>query len=336
MEQLDASIPGSPPGHARAWACRRYGSPDVLALVERPLPRLRAGQLLVQVSACTVESADVRIRTMAMPRGMGLIGKLVFGWKAPRRPVLGSILAGTVRAVGKGVDAWAVGDAIVAATGMAMGAHADWVVLDARRAIVRRPARLAPAEAVSVVFGGLAAQHFLDRAQARAGERILVLGATGSVGAAIVQLARHRGLRVTGMSSRSNMALARSLGARRVIDYRAQPLHTLDAPCADLIADTCGATRFTECLPLLTPGGRYLAIAADLAGMLAPGRQGRRRISGTAPDSMEALGRVMALAEAGVLRPLIDARFGFEALPEAHARAGSGRKRGCVVVDVPG
>jgi len=329
---LPPLVPTVAPGRMRAWACLRYGGPDVLSMASRPMPSPGPRQLLVRMQACTVESADARIRALRFPRGFGLMGRLAFGWRRPRQPVLGQVVAGTVVAVGEQVLDWAAGDQVVVATGMRLGGHAEWVLLDPRAAVVRRPASVTVEHAVSVVFGGMTALYFLERAKAAAGERLLVIGATGSVGSALVQLARHRGLDVEGMCSAGNLALARELGADPVHDYRLRPLPSLPPEHYDIIADTCGASSFAACLPLLAERGRYLGIAADLPAMLARPRRGRRAICGTAPDSVQQLQEVIHLAEAGVLQPTVDSVFDFDELPAAHARVDSGGKRGCVVV----
>ncbi len=318
----------------QAWECHAYGSPDVLALVKRPVSMPGAKQVLVRVEATTVETGDVRIRAQNMPRGLALIGRLVFGWRRPRRPVLGNVLSGTVVALGSGEQRWSEGDCVVATLGAKGGAHAQWVVLDEGQAVVRRPAALTAEQAVAVVFGGLTAQYFLDRSAVQAGEQVVVIGATGSVGSALVQLAHARGAVVTALASIANLALARELGATNALDYRQHPPASLGAAQFDVVADTCAASSFAECLPLLRDGGRYLNIAGDLPSMLARSRQGRRSVSGTGSETAHALERVMELAASGVLKPVIDSVWPFADLPAAHALADSGHKRGCVVVHV--
>jgi NADPH:quinone reductase-like Zn-dependent oxidoreductase len=323
-----------PPSHQKAWHCRSYGGPEILALVPQAVPRPGPRQLLARVEATTVDSGDVRIRSQRLPRGFGLLGRLVFGWRRPRQPVLGSVLAGTVAGVGASVQTWRPGDRIVATLGMAGGGHAQWALLKASQAIVRRPGRLSAAEAASLVFGGLTAQVYLDGATVKAGERLLVIGATGAVGSAPLQQARARGLVVTALASAPNLLLARDLGAAEALDYREHPPGSLGGGRFDVVADTCASTSFAQSLSLLRPGGRFLAIAADLPAMLAWPRHGRRSISGTGRESTEALQRLMAQAARGELVPLIDSVWPYDQLPAAHARAGSGHKRGSVVVQV--
>ena len=316
----------------RSWKCYQDGARESLRLVSGSIPIPRPKQILLHVAATTVESADARIRALRLPREFGAVCRLAFGWRRPPQPVLGSIVAGTIAAVGSGVRGWVEGDCIVAAAGPRFGAHAEWLLLGPGQSVVRRPATVTVEHALSVAFGGIAALYFLERARAATGERILVIGATGSVGGALVQLARAQGLEVEGMSSGANLQLASELGAHLLHDYRLRPLHTLTPAGYDIVADTASASSFVECLPLLAERGRFLGIASELPAMLAHPVCGRSAVYGAAPDSVEYLQKAVDLAEAGVLRPTIDSVFGFEDLPLAHARVDSGQKRGCVLV----
>ena len=300
----------------------------------QPLPRHGPRQLLVRVEATTVDSGDGRIRSQRLPRGFGLLDRLVVGWRRPRQPLLGSVLAGTVAAVDAGVAVWRPGDAIVAATSMGGDGHAQWALLASHRAIVRRPEALSAVEAASLVFGGLTAAHFLDRAAVKPGERLLVIGATGAVGSALLQQARARGLVVTALASAPHLALAHDLGAAEALDCRVHPADTLGDGRFDVVADTCVASFCPLPAPAAAGGGRFLAIAAGLPAMLALPRQGWRSISGSGRETIEAQQRLMDLAMRSDIVPLIDSIWPFEQLPAAHARVGSGHKRGSVVVQV--
>ena len=315
----------------QAWICRRYGGPEVLALEERPVPVPAEDGILIRLRATTVSSGDARIRAFRMPRGFGLAGRLALGIAAPRQPVLGMELSGVVEAVGRRVTAWQPGDGVIAFPGAGMRCHAELRALGAGAAVVRKPASLSFAEAASLCFGGTTALHFLRRAGLKAGERLLVIGAAGAVGSAMVQLARHAGARVTGVAGPHNLDLLRLLGAEAVIDHTRQELAAWGGGY-DVIADAVGASSFTACLPLLAEHGRYLAPAADLPGMLARPAGTKRSIAGMAPERREDVEEVVRLAETGVLRPVIDSVHDFARMREAHARVDTGRKRGSVVV----
>lgn len=319
------------PNTLQAWVCRDYGGSEVLELQTRPCPVPGPHDVLVRVVAASVSSADVRIRTQKLPRGFGLLGRLAFGLARPRQPVLGTDMAGVIETVGRDVRGFQPGDAVVGVTGAATGCHAEYCVLPTAKPLVHKPARLSFAEAASLPFGGLAALHFLNKAQTQVGEKVLVIGASGAVGSAMVQLARHRGAQVTAVCSGGNALLALSLGAHAVIDYTENDFTQTDQRW-DVIADTVGASSFAACLPRLNGHGRYLSIAGSLMELLARPRGTRRSIGGPAPERSEDLQTLMDLAESGALQPVIDFTYPFAELPAAHAYVETGRKRGAVVV----
>lgn len=317
----------------RAWMCRAYGAPDRLTLetVARPVPE--PGEVRVRIVATTVSSADWRIRSLEMPRGFGMFGRLAFGLRRPRQPVLGAELSGVVDAVGAGVAAFAPGDAVVGFPGIAMGCHAEYRTMRADAALVRKPENLSFEEAASLCFGGTTALHFLRRAGLAPGARILVLGAAGAVGSAMVQLARRRGAVVTAVTRAANHDLVRSLGAAVAIDREAVDFHEI-GETFDVVADTVGASDFARCAKLLDEGGRYLAIAADLKGMFQRRIGTKRAIAGPAPERVADVAELARLAEAGAFRPVVGSVLPFERLPEAHILVASRRKCGSAVVRV--
>lgn len=328
---MSAIAPAPASDTMQAWACRNYGGPEMLALhaFARPTPGPR--ELLVRVRAASVSSADVRIRTQNLPRGFGLMGRVAFGLARPRQPVLGTDMAGVVVAVGRDVQGFQPGDAVIGVAGTRMGCHAEYCVLSTGKPLVHKPAQLSFAEAASLPFGGLAALHFLRKAQLQPGETVLVVGASGAVGSAMVQLARHMGAQVTGVCSAGNAALVRSLGAQAVIDYTQQDF-TQAALRWDVIADTVGTSSFAACLPRLNEHGRYLSVAGGLMDVLARPRGTRRSIGGPAPERTDDLATLVELATTGVLQPVIDRIYPFAELPAAHAYVETGRKRGAVVL----
>ena len=319
------------PSTMRAWVATAYGSPEVLALREVPVPLPRPGEILIRVQATTVSSGDRRIRALDLPRGMGLIGRLVLGLRRPRRAVLGAELTGLVAAIGAGVTRFAPGDAVIAFPGFRQGAHAEYCRMPEDGMVMPRPHGMTTETAAALGFGGTTARDYLRRAGLRAGERVLVIGASGTVGAALVQLAVAQGAAVSAVTSTANLDLARASGATEAIDYTVRDI-TAGPDRWDIVADAVGALSFRRALPLLTEGGRYLAIAGGLGDLLAR-RQGRRRaVAGPAAERPEDLAALVDLAARGIFRPPVDAVFDFEALPSAHARADTGRKRGSLVV----
>lgn len=323
----------------QAAVVTRYGAPDVLALrdVARPTPGPR--DLLIRVRATTVSSGDARVRARRVPEGMGLLMRLALGWSAPRQPVLGTECAGVVEAVGAEVTRFRAGDAVVAFPGAAMGAHAGYVCVREDGPVAPKPEALSWEEAASLLFGGTTALHYLREARVKPGQRVLVLGASGAVGVAAVQLARIDGAEVTAVCSASNAELVRGLGAARVIDYGAEDFTRGDARW-DVVMDCVGATDYARCRRVLAPGGRLLRVVCGLAGQMAAPFQGRlsghRVIAGVTPERPEDVRHLVELAREGTYRAVIDATVPLARIAEAHARVDSGRKRGSVVVAIEG
>jgi len=315
----------------KVWTCRRYGGPEVLLMETQPRPVPKADEILVRLSATTVSSGDVRLRTQKLPRGFGLMGRLIFGIRGLRQPILGTEFSGIVEAVGDAVAAYQRGDAVIGFADTAMRCHAEYRAISADQLLVAKPSNLNFTEAAAICFGGTTALHFLRKAGLAAGERILILGASGAVGSAMVQLARHFGADVAGLASTRNLDLMKSLGARTVIDYTRQDFTALPGRY-DVIADTVGMSSFSRCLPLLTEHGRYLAVAADLRGTLARPVGTRKSIGGPASVPLEAVRELAALATGGDFQPVIDQVFPFANMREAHALVETGHKRGSVVV----
>jgi NADPH:quinone reductase-like Zn-dependent oxidoreductase len=316
----------------------RFGGPDVVHLAEAPRPRPGAGELLVRVRATTVSAADHRTRARDVPPGLLLPSSMVLGFFRPRRPVLGMDVAGDVVAVGDGVEGFAPGDAVLAMLGSRFGGHAEYAILKATDAVAAAPGSMPASEAVALVFGGITARAYLRQAAVDPGARVLVNGASGAVGTALVQLAKAAGAHVTGVSSAANHALVTSLGADRVIDYATHDF-AADGSTYDVIADCVGNAPVARVHGSLEPGGAALLVAADLGSLLAAPRQARRHgitvVTGPGPYRADDLEQVVALAERGAFRPVVDRTFPFEQIAAAHRLVDSGRKRGSVVVTIP-
>jgi NADPH:quinone reductase-like Zn-dependent oxidoreductase len=321
----------------KAYVYHRYGGPEVVKLAHVQTPVPKDNEVLIRIHATTVTSGDWRVRTLSMPKGFGPVARLALGITGPRQPILGTELAGVVETVGKNVTRFRTGDAVFAFPGAKMGCHAEYRALADDGPLALKPENLSFEEAASLPFGGSTALHFLRKARIKAGDNLLVIGASGAVGSAMVQLAKHFGARVTGVSSAGNLELVRSLGADKVIDYSKEDFAG-SGETYDVIADTVGATSFASCKAALKEKGKLLAIAGGLPDILAALRtlmtNGRKVIAGPAQERPEDVQQLAALAKTGVLRPIIDRRYDFEQMAEAHAYVASGRKRGSVVVRV--
>ena len=319
----------------KAAIVTRYGPPEVVQIREVARPVAKPGQVIVRQHATSVSSGDSRIRSAKMPPGFGLLLRLVFGFRGPRQPILGICVAGEVAEVGPGVTNWRVGDRVLATTGMAMRAHAECVAVKAAR-LIPLPDGLSMIEAAALPFGALAALHFLrDCAKLAPGETVLVIGASGAVGAAAVQLARHFGANVTGICSDANAGLVRSLGAAQVIDYTKQDFRSMGQRY-DVIVDCIGAATAQNCRDALVPGGRLCLVVASLGAQLTAGRDGRRHrikvFAGMGGESPEDLRLLAGLAAQGALRPVIGATYPFARIAEAHGLAETGHTRGNTVI----
>lgn len=312
----------------RAATYTRYGPPEVVSVTEVAVPTVGAGEVLVRVHAAAVTAADGRIRAARFPRGFGPFARLAFGVRRPRRPTLGSCLSGVVEAVGAGVSGWAVGDEVCGMAGTRMGAHAELASVPAQR-LVAKPTSVSHDAAAGVLFGGTTAWDYLHRkATVRAGDRVLIVGASGAVGTNAVQLAVLAGAHVTAVTSSRNEALVRSLGATEVIDYTRTDLTAL-AERFDLIVDTVGTFTGTTGRPLLAPGGVLLLIAADLVQNLRA--RGAVR-AGVAAESTEHMTALLGLVAAGSLQVVLDEVLPMGDIADAHRRIDSGRKVGNVIV----
>lgn len=319
-----------------SYAVSRYGGPEVLRRHEGPTPVPGPRELLIRIRATTVSAADSRIRGLRVPRGFAAFVRLAFGLRGPRQPVLGSEFAGDVVAVGPDVTAFAVGDAVFGLSPR-MGTHAEYVVVPETAPIARVPDGLSYEDAASLPFGGATMLSFYRRGSLKAGERVLVNGASGAVGVAAVQLAVTRGASVTAVCSAANAALVRELGATRVIDYATTDFTASDERF-DVIVDAVGNAPYARIRHLLVPSGRLLLVVGDLPQTLhaaASGVLARHRIvAGSSPERAEDVRALATLVTSGQYRPVIGRRFEFAALADAHRYADSGRKVGSAVVAV--
>lgn len=321
-----------------AAICPVYGPPEAVRVETLPDPVAGPGEVLIAVRASTVSAADHRIRGMDLPRGFGLIGRAVFGWRGPRRPILGTDLAGTIVALGAGVSGWQVGQRVLALRGARMGGHAMLVAMKADAAIAALPEGMDEADAVALAFGGTAALFFLrDRARLAAGEAVLVTGAGGAVGSAAIQIAQAMGARVTALASAEKAPALQGLGAQDFI--ASDLLSEAEGRRWDVVVDCAGIASRARARGWLAPGGRLCQVVADLPAMLAgavlPLGQGRRVLGGTAPERAADLRELLDMAKAGRLRPLIGARLPLARIVEAHRIAASRHKLGSTVIEMP-
>jgi NADPH:quinone reductase-like Zn-dependent oxidoreductase len=327
----------APATSMKAAVYRRFGGPEVVEIqdVARPVPA--ADEILIQVRATTVSAADYRSRSRDVPAGLLIPSSLVLGIFRPRRPVLGMDAAGVVAAVGENVDRFAPGDEVLAMLGSRFGGHAEYAILKSTDAIAVKPATMSFTDAASLIFGGITARCYLKQVAVGPRTTVLVNGASGAVGTAVVQLAKAAGAHVTGVSSKVNEPFVASLGADRTIDYGTTDF-AQDGSSYDVIVDCVGNAPVSRVLTSLNPGGAILLVAGDLRSIISAPGQARRHgitvITGPGPYLSEDLDAVVQLAARGAFVPTIDRTFPFDQIGAAHRFVDSGRKRGSVVVSL--
>lgn len=321
----------------RAVTCRRYGPPEVLKVSDVARPTPGANEVIVAVHSSSVTSGDARMRSF---KGAGIFWlpmRLIFGVLRPRNPLPGMEFAGQVAEIGRDVTAFRVGEPVF---GMKIGgANAEYVAVRESAAITTKPEALGSAEAAVTPFGALSALAFLrDFAKLQSGERILIHGASGAVGVFAVQIAKHMGATVTGVCSRANVELVKSLGADTVIDYTSADF-TQEPAAYDVILDTVGGTSFSRSKRVLSPNGRHVFVVQDwpqlLQALWTSMRPGKRVICGiSGGDSKVDLVEITRLIAEGTIRPVIDRTFRLDEIVAAHRYVETGRKKGGVVVSV--
>lgn len=336
LQRIEAVAPVSTKMQALVY--HQYGAPSVVELGQVARPTMGRDEVLIRVIASTVSAADWRARSLQMPPGFGLLGRLFFGVFGPRKKVLGTELSGVVEAVGAAVKRFNVGDEVFAFTGAGYGCHSEWRVLPEKGLVVHKPHNLSFEQAAALSFGGTTALCFLrDMGGLERGHKLLVIGASGAIGSAAVQIAKAFGAEVTGVCSTANLELVRSLGADHVIDYTQQDF-TQNGERYDFILETTGSASFARCEGSLSEKGKLLVVLGSFAqalGLERPPRGSGKRVVASLPRVTRAhLEQLAELAEAGQYRPVIDSVHPFTEAALAHARVDTGRKRGNVVLRI--
>jgi NADPH:quinone reductase-like Zn-dependent oxidoreductase len=319
----------------------RYGPPEVLRLadVERPVPK--DDEVLVRVHATTVNRLDVHTREANRPSGMAVmvLSRLVSGLRRPRQPILGSEFAGEVAAVGASVSEFAVGERVFGNSGLGFGAHAEFLCIRESARIASMPANMSFVEAAAVSDGFLNAVWCLRLADPHAGQKVLVYGASGSIGTAGVQLAKYFGADVTAVCNTKNVVMVRSLGADRVIDYTSEDF-TKNGETYDVIFDAVGKHSFERSKGSLKRGGSYLATDGfkNLFLALWTSRVGDKKVLFQLPPryTKKDMLFLKQLIEAGRYRAVIDRRYPLEEVVEAARYVETEQKAGNVVLTING
>ncbi|MBI4658832.1 MAG: NAD(P)-dependent alcohol dehydrogenase [Verrucomicrobia bacterium] len=321
----------------KAAVYTRYGPPEVLEIkdVEKPVPR--DSEVLVRIHATTVSAGDWRMR-----KADPFIARFMNGLWGPRKvQILGMEFAGTIESVGKSVTRFEAGDQVFGSTGFKFGAHAEYACLAEDGLLAIKPVNMTFEEGAAVLFGGVSALHFLRKAKIQAGQKVLIYGASGSVGVFAVQLAKHFGAHVTGVCSTANLDLVKSLGADEVVDYTKEDFSGAGR-IYDVVFDTVGKSGWSRSLKALKRGGCYVRVGGAgrlssilgdiLRGIWVSSTSATKVIGGMAREGGGDVAFLKALIEAGKLRTVIDRRYSLEQIAEAHGYVEAGHKKGHVVI----
>ena len=326
----------------RAIVCTKWGSPDVLKLKEVKTPVPKPTEVLVKIFATSVFAGDCEMRSLKFPLLLRLLMRIGFGFRGPRKKILGQELAGEIESVGQEVKLFKKGDQVFAATGLGFGAYAEYTCLSEQGVLAIKPVNMTYEEAVTIPVGGLNALHFLEKGNIQNGQKVLINGAGGSIGTIAVQLAKSYGAEVTCVDSTEKLDMLRAIGADHVIDYTLEDFASSErrdnGEIYDVIFDVVGKRSVLDCIGSLKEQGVYLFGN----GMLSPNNRrrwkttagSRKLIGGTADYKAEQLISLRELIEAGKIKSVIDRRYTLEQMPEAHRYVDTGQKKGNVVVIV--
>jgi len=320
----------------KAMVATGYGTSEVLELqmVQRPQPG--SGDLLIRVHSSAATTADSMMLT-----GKPYIARLFLGWNKPKKSIPGTGFAGVVEEVGAEVNNFKIGDRVFGGTTFGFSANAEYVVIKAEGYVLPMPEQLGFGEAATFTDGHITSLNFLKEiAKVKPGERVLINGASGSLGTAAVQLAKAMGAEVTGVCSTQNIGLVKSLGAEHVVDYT-QTDFTRNGERYDVIYDTIGKSSFGKCRKALVEGGQYISPVGKLSLLLqmlwtslVGGKKAKFAATGMRKegDLRRMLGDLIRFYKAGKLKTVIDRQYPLEKLAEAHTYIAQGRKRGNVVI----
>lgn len=301
----------------KAIICRQYGPPEVLQLQKVATPSPRNHEVLVKIHATAVNSGDIRIRGLAVEGMMKWLMLLVMGWNGPRKKILGNVFSGEVVATGSAVKQYKTGDEVFGMTGFAMGTYAEYICIAETKNLLLKPKNATHAEAAAIVFGGQTAIHFLLKAgiQERPSPKVLIIGATGAVGTAAIQIATHFKADITTVCSSKGLALVQQLGVEKVILYDKEDFTTCTEKF-DIVFDAVGKTNKKQCQPLLLPNGIYKTVGGWEV----------------ASENMAQLKLLKDLFEQGAYQAVIDKVYNMQDVVAAHQHVDSGRKKGNVVL----
>jgi len=316
----------------KAIELSKYGAPENLQIKELEKPAPKENEVLIKIHATTVTSGDARMR-----RADPFIIRFIFGFKRPRKPILGVVVAGEIEAIGKTVSTYKTGDQVFGSTGMNFGAHAEYVCVPENAVLALKPVNMSYEEAAAIPFGATASMHFLRLANIQKGQKVLINGASGALGTMAVQLARNYGAELTAVCSSSNFELVKSLGANHVIDYTREDF-SRNGIRYDVIFDTVGKISIWKAIRSLNKKGHLLLASAGIGTMIGGSFvslfTGKKIKSGVIKETIEDMKYFRQEIEAGKLKAVVDHTYSLEDLAEAHTYVDQGHKKGNVVITV--
>jgi NADPH:quinone reductase-like Zn-dependent oxidoreductase len=319
----------------KAIVYTNYGPPDVLQLKEVEKPSPKENKILVKVKATTVTAGDIRSRSFTVPHSVWLPARITLGFRKPKKTILGLELAGEIESVGENVKLFKKGDHVFAASLTGFGAYAEYKCLPEDGPVSIKPNNITFEEAAAIPIGARTALFYLRKANIQSGQKVLVYGASGSVGTYAVQVAKYFGANVTGVCSTTNLELVKSLGADKVIDYTAEDFSST-GETYDVIFEAVNKSSFSACMKSLKKDGTYINVTEPLPGvrMLWNKLTNRKKLilGQNSPETSEALNFLRELVEAGKLKVVIDRYYAFEEIVEAHKYVEKGHKKGNVVI----
>jgi len=322
----------------KAITYSQYGSADVLQIreVEKPVPK--DDEVLIRVRAAEATKADCEMRSFNFSVKWFLLPlRIALGVTKPKRQILGGYFAGEIAAIGKDVTGFSIGERVFGAAQLRLGTYGEYVALPASFCIVAMPGNMSFAEAAAVPLGGLNALHFMHRAEVKPGERVLINGAGGSIGAHAVQIAKSMGAEVTGVDSAIKEELLRRIGVDKFIDYIKQDF-TADGRTYDVIFDMVPGSSYSACIRSLNPGGRYLSgnprLSVMLRSFFTTRFTDKKAIIAFARESRDELLELKGMIEDGKIVSIVDKVYPMEQAADAHRRVETERRLGAVVIDL--
>ncbi|MBK7873614.1 MAG: NAD(P)-dependent alcohol dehydrogenase [Saprospiraceae bacterium] len=314
----------------KAIVYTQYGSPEVLQIKEVAKSTPKDNEILLRIKATAVNSGDVRLRK-ADPFAV----RFIFGLLKPKINILGSVFSGEIESIGNQVKLFKVGDQVFGHTDMSFGAYAEYICLPEDGSLALKPASISHNEAAVIPFGGVTALHFIKKAMIKPNQKVLIVGASGAVGSAAVQLAKSYGAIVTGVCSTANIDLVKSIGADKVIDYTKEDF-TQNGEIYDLIFDTVKTISVSRCLKSLTKNGIMILSAAGMSEMLqgfwTSMTSSKKVMTGIISHNAEDIIFLKELMETDKLKPVIDKTYILEQIVEAHTYVEKGHKKGNVAI----